>query len=134
MEERIRRFRELSSQLIGKRPSRGGKYPQELQEEAVGCARVAREQGSSLRALGAQLGISHATLCRWMALEKQAERGQDLAREVVSRPVAVRRVEIVPGARGRSECSGGLVLVTPQGYRVEGLVVADVARLLEVLR
>ncbi len=134
MEERIRRFRELATQLLGERPSRGGAYPAELREEALGCAQVARAQGRSVRELAVALGVSPAGLYSWMAIAKQAERGHDLAREVVACPVAVRRVEIVPEPRARDEGSSGLVLVTPRGYRVEGLGVGDVARLLEVLR
>ena len=134
MEERIRRFRALTTQLMSERASRGGAYPEELREEALSCAQVAREQGRSLRELAVALGVSPSALYSWMAIAKQAERGHDLAREVVSRPIAVRRVEIVPEQRARGEGSSGLVLVTPQGYRVEGLGVGDVARLLEVLR
>lgn len=134
MEERIRRFRELTTQLLGERPSRGGAYPAEVREEAIGCAQVARAQGRSLRELAVALGVSPAALYSWVAMAKEAERGHDLSREVVCRPVAVRRVEVVAGDRGRGECSSGLVLVTPHGYRVEGLGVGDVARLLEALR
>jgi transposase-like protein len=134
MEEQIRRFRELTSQLMGERPSRGVAYPEELREEALGCVHAARAQGRSLRELAVDLGVGASSLYSWVAIAKQAERGQDLAGKVVARPVAVRRVEVIPDARGRSECSGGLVLVTPQGYRVEGLGVGDVAQLLEVLR
>src|SRR5882724_1182864 len=105
MEERIRRFRELTTQLLGERPSGGGAYPAELREEAIGCAQVARAQGRSLRELAVALGVSPAALYSWVAMAKEAERGHDLAREVVCRPVAVRRVEVVPGDRARGEGS-----------------------------
>lgn len=119
MEERIRRFRELTSRLLGERTGRGTWYPQELREEAIGCAQAAAAQGSSLRGLAAALGVSHATLYRWVARGKE---------------IPVRKVEIVQSEPSRREGSTSLVLVTPQGYRVEGLGVGDVARLLEALR
>jgi DNA invertase Pin-like site-specific DNA recombinase len=118
MEERIRRFRELTSQLLSERRGLRGWYPEELQEEAIGCAQAAVAQGQSVRGVAAALGVSHGTLYRW--LEKRG--GQ------------LRKVEVVQSEVVRCERSSNLVLVTPQGYRVEGLGVGDVARLLEVLR
>lgn len=72
MEERIRRFRELSSRLVGDRAGRGSWYPQEVREEAVGCAQAALAEGGSLRDVSVALGVSHASLCRWVAREKRA--------------------------------------------------------------
>jgi hypothetical protein len=134
MEEQIGRFRELSRRLLGGRPGRSGWYPQELREVAVGCAQAAVAQGSNLRELAVALGVSHASLCRWVAKAKPGERGHDVARVAEGRCAPVHRVEIVPSEPAVGERSSGLVLVTPQGYRVEGLAVGDVARLLEVLR
>lgn len=133
MEERIRHFRELTTRLVGERTGRC-LYPQELREEAIDCAQEAAAQGGSLRKLAMALGVSHATLCRWVARARGAEQGRDLAREVVSCPVALRHVDVVQGELACGGGSSGLVLVTPQGYRVEGLGVSDVARLLEALR
>jgi hypothetical protein len=118
MEERFRRFRELISRLLGERAGRGAWYPPEIREEAIGCAQAAVAQGGNLREVSEALGVSHATLCRWMR----------------KRENALRKVEIVQSEPARREGSRGLVLVTPQGYRVEGLCVADVASLLEALR
>lgn len=118
MEERIRRFRELTSRLLSERSCRGAGYPEELREEAVGLVQEGLAQGSSLREVAVRLGVCHATLYRWLARKE----------------VRLRRVEIVPEPVTRCEAAHGLVLVTPQGYRVEGLGLGDVPRLLEMLR
>jgi hypothetical protein len=119
MEERIRRFRELTTRMLGERSGGGAWYPEELREEAIGCVQAATAQGSSVRGVAVALGVSHATLYRWMARKKR---------------VPVRKVEIVQSEPARREGSSSLVLVTPQGYRVEGLALGEVARLLETLR
>jgi len=118
MEERIVRFRELTRRLLSERTCRGAGYPEDLREEALGLVQEGLAQGASLREVAVKLGICPATLYRWLG-KKEGR---------------VRRVEIVPEPLLPVERAQGLVLVTPRGYRVEGLGLGDVTRLLEVLR
>jgi len=43
-------------------------YPEELRVEAL---RLFREEGKSLRAIGAQLGVSHQTVRNWIRQDDQ---------------------------------------------------------------
>jgi hypothetical protein len=95
----------------------GARYPEELRELAVSCWRRAAQEGHSRRRVAAALGIRVDTLRRWIAGAGQA--GESMAEvRVLSGPVAA------PG------CG---VVITPRGYRVEGLSVADLTLLLPVL-
>ena len=67
----------------------------------------------------AQLGVSRATLDRWLGEEPSGDSSP--VREVV-----VREEEAGAGA--------GLTLVTPKGFRIEGLAVADLSALVRSLR
>jgi hypothetical protein len=79
-----------------------------------------REEGRSLASLVAEYGISTSSYYLWRREGEADSPGQAF------RPVAV--TALVPAARG-----AGLSVVSPGGYRVEGLSVEDAARLLRAL-
>ena len=108
MEDRGKELREAIEE------SRGGKKrwrcPSSLRSEAVSYLKARRESGSLLSSLSVELGISGATVSRWL------EEGSGELR-----PVRVTDAPVL---------SGELRLVTPRGYRIEGLCVASAAALL----
>lgn len=89
----------------------------ELRARAVALARAARRSDRSWEEIAAELGVTATLLQKW-------------CRGAVS-PAFV-RVEIEESASGVA--SGGLRLVSPAGYVVEGLDVASAAELLRRLR
>lgn len=94
--------------------SRDG-YPPQLQRAAAEFAARLRADGWSDGRIAHELGLSPPTLRRWT---------KRLVPSVSAfRPVAV--VEEAPAATGPS-----LALVTPGGFRLEGLTVEDAAFLL----
>jgi len=119
MEERIRWLRDSVRRHLGGRTGRGVRYPRELREAAVACAQEALRAGKRVEAVAADLGVSGVTLARWL-----------------ERSPGVRRVEVVlePTAGAMAQPAKSLVLVTPQGYRVEGLDLGMMAVLLEALQ
>jgi transcriptional regulator with XRE-family HTH domain len=89
-----------------------------LRSEIVALVSARRERGVSLAAVAAELGVSESSLARWTSAEQVVE-VEGVLREVqVVRPVS--RV-------------AGLTLVTPRGYRVEGLDAEGAMRLLREL-
>src|SRR5687768_12565148 len=100
MDARVKRFRdEVSRQGLG---GVGKRYPAQLRALAVA---VAQERGNEpLARVAEDLGISAVSLQRWC---EQSE------------PACFRPIEVDPGSSGA--LAKGWVLITPRGYRVEGL-------------
>ncbi len=118
MDDRVRRLRSRLEALRRGRAPRGVRYAVELRAEVVGLAREAHGAGMGAGALAKQLGLPPGTITRW---------GRPIPRR------RLRRITIAPAPVASVPPSSplGPVLVTPQGWRVEGL---DVATLLRVLQ
>ena len=114
-------FRE-GLQEAGIQPGRGVRYPQALRRIAVDYAQEARHRGHSRRGCAENLGVSDVTLSRWIE-----EAGLPVPEFGETAPL--REVVLTDSRLGRS-----LSLVTPEGFRVEGLDVAELAELLRALR
>ena len=121
MDVRVRRFRKDARVENGGRTGRCRRYSRGLRARAVAYLREQMQGGSSPERVASELGVSGWSLVRW-------------SREVnVEKACGLRAVEVV--AEG-SETAPGLVvtLVTPDGYRVEGLRALEVGSVLEGLR
>jgi hypothetical protein len=96
----------------------GARYPEDLRGLALACWRQASEEGRSRREVAASLRIGAGTLARWIAVASESP-----------------AVESMPEVRvsGSLAAAGVGVVITPRGYRVEGLTVPDLALLLPVL-
>ena len=90
-----------------------------LRQEIVEYARHEVASGASVRAAARRLGVSNSTLTRWLEEGRQ--------------PSTFRPVEVQIAEEPAQEPSGELVLVSPGGYRVEGLDVEQLAMLLSRL-
>lgn len=118
---------ELAQEFVRRRDvlrqaGRGFRVPEELRRVAIRFGRWALEEGESLGEAAARLEVSRATLERWLDEEPAAE----------SSPVR----EVVVREAGTEKVGGGtdLTLVTPEGFRIEGLAVADLTELVRSLR
>ena len=109
-DERVRRFR-------GAR--RSGRCPVELRELAVDYACERAAEGAGIAEVARDLGTTAASLRVWM---EQAEPEFRAVQVVGALP---------PWAGDRSR--RGLSVLTPKGFRLEGLDVAAAARLLQLL-
>lgn len=103
----------LRAALARRGRGRGKRYPANLKQRIAAAATGLRERGQGWQAIGRIVGIPHETVRRFAG----ATGGR-----------AFMPVEVVGAA------SGGLSLVSPDGYRVEGLVAAEVAEILRRLR
>ena len=113
----LKKFQEAARErkmVPGKRPAR---YTWEHQEFAVEYARRELEAGLSKYAILRTLGVSDGTLTKWLSSEKKFSGN------------GFRRVELKE--EGRS--SVGLTMVTPGGYRIEGLSLEAAVSLLTAL-
>ena len=118
---------QLSQELGEIRTSRRSKRwrcPPELQSRVVSYAKVCRERGEPYFDIAVRLGLVESTLTRWFRTEKaQVQPG--------FRSVSIVRRD---GEEAIAEpFASQLRLLTPQGYRVEGLDAQTLAYLLRVL-
>ena len=89
---------------------RGRRYPADLRDDIVAAVRVARSKGTTAAELEQALGVPWNTMSRWVT-------AVGMARVIV--PVHVRPVE------RRSP-----TLVSPTGWRIEGLTLEELRLLL----
>jgi len=120
MDARVRRFRKQAREENRGRSGRRRRYSGSLRALAVGYLRQQMKRGSSTETVASELGVSGWSLIRWTR------------RTRVEKSVGLRPVAVVPdGAEVRSST---VTLVTPDGYRIEGLRGLDVRPVLEALR
>ncbi len=118
-----RELSELRRALADLGPSGPGRrVPHLLRERVLVAIRRRHQGGASLRQLGDALGLTAETLRRWLDAVEVAP----TAASPRPMPVAL----IAAPAQTRTALS----LVTPSGFRVEGLSVETVAELLARLR
>jgi hypothetical protein len=103
----------LRAALARRERGRGKRYPASLKQRIATAATALRERGQGWQTIGRFLGIPHETVRRFAG---------------ASEGPAFVPVEVV------GTVSGGLSLISPDGYRVEGLGAADVAEILRRLR
>ena len=116
----------LAEQFVQERNRRGSvgrgrRVEEDLRWVAVRFALWNRERGGDLADSAARLGVAGATLDRWLKARPPVE---PTLRQVVLRD------ELQPA----EIAARGLTLVTPDGFRVEGLDAAELASLLGLLR
>ena len=120
----------LAQELVALIPSKRDKRwrcPVELRSRVVAYARSCREKGEPVADIAIRLGLVESTLARWLRREKQSP-------NAALTSAGFRSVSIVPTGSGSfPESSPHLTLVTPQGFRVEGLDLASAAHLLRSL-
>jgi transposase-like protein len=104
--------RRLLREFAARERGRGKPYPAALRERATRWARRQAEGGASLRAIATTLGVHSESVRRWL-------QGTTAAATLVP-------VEVVAGPAE----AGTVVVVSPAGFRVEGLSVAAAAALL----
>jgi hypothetical protein len=120
MDAEIRQFRHAARTLNRGRTGTAVRYTPELRRQAVDIVRIRMAGGMSLAAAARLLGLRSRTVALWLRKHPQSR----------FRPVAV-------GVHGPSRFpdpgSWPVVLITPQGFRVEGLDAKDVAAVVRSL-
>ena len=108
----------LRRRVMEMEAGRGRRYSRELRSSAARVVAAARKAGWSWDRVSEELGISDETLRRW---ERERGRGSEpgLARVVIR--------------DDHAQMGGAICVVSPSGYRVEGLSIEEAATLLRAL-
>ena len=120
MEKKARRFREEAARYNRGRKGVRLRYPGNLRRQALSYCSERQRQGGSLKKIAEELGIHGWSLNRWI---REAKKKAEFV-----------KVEVQPPSKPNPAATGSCVLVTPEGYRVEGLTLNGVGHLLQVLR
>ena len=116
MDDRVRQLQLRIRALHRGQPANRIRYPQKLRAEIVAAAGAGHAAGRSVNSLARALGVSVPTLTTWL---RRPSRGQ------------LRRVAVAPNSMPALSLPTRPVVVTPHGFRIEGL---DLAGLITVLR
>ena len=108
------------------------RIPHPIRRQAIEYTRRQRTRGRNRSQISRLTGVSTDTLRRWITLENGRQRKQPRSL------VAVQVTDTHTCRPGRSEdlsdrAGQGLVLVSPSGFRLEGLSVDDAVRTMGVL-
>ena len=114
MDGKLRAFRKRARAENRGRPRLSRRYSRELRGVAVAYLKQRKREGATHERVARELGVASWTLSCWV---RDAEE----------------RVELVPVEVLESEESATPTLVTPRGYRVEGLSEESLVRLVERL-
>jgi transposase-like protein len=118
MEKRVQRLRREVSRVARGTPVRSRRYPERLRQEAVAVLEHRQKRGEGLRSTARLLGLTAETLRYWCRQQRNG---------------GLRPVQVAAEAPRPAEDPSRLILVTPGGYRVEGLALAQVVELVRVL-
>jgi len=127
MEKEVEQFRQEAQRLRGGRKGGALPFPEALRAFAVRYAQHTLEAGGTVVQAAERLGVSAPTLYEWRkgrtagrVREKPPEKSQALV------PVRVAERAAQSAVTGSQQ----VVLVSPSGWRVEGLSVESAAQLL----
>ena len=116
MDAKLRAFRKQARDENRGRTGTRRRYSRDLREAAVSHLRRRQQGGGRVSEVASELGVSGWSLSRWV-------------RDSESRPGLV-RVEVEQWEETATET---LTLVTPRGYRIEGLSEDGLIRMVERL-
>ena len=118
---------QLSQELGEIRTSRRSKRwrcPPDMQSRVVSYTKVCRDRGEPYFDIAVRLGLVESTLTRWFRTERAKEQPGFRSVSIVRRDVEETTAQPI---------ASQLRLLTPQGYRVEGLDAQTLAYLLRIL-
>ena len=92
-------------------------YPEQLRRMAAKYARKRVTAGKAIAAISKELGVAEQSLRNWMRADTD-----------------FRRVQVTEPVPAEQSDTGTLVLISPSGYRLEGLDMASAFQLLRTLR
>ena len=105
----------------------GRGYPQKLREDAIVYTKTMLDKGHAIGAIAHDLGLFPETLRRWV------QKGTQITEALESADIEGTNMPFVPVTVKESETMAALTIVTPTGYRLEGLDWSTAVKVIEVL-
>ena len=130
MDKELEQFRQEVERLRAGRKRGSGPFPEPLRAFAVRYLTYAQEKGDTLKAVVERLGVSEPTLQAW----RRGKTPGSKARTSEPRTAPLVPVVVHPGKEETApRVAATFAVVSPQGWRVEGLGLEEAAQLLRKL-
>jgi len=116
---------------------RGRRYSAKQQNKLLDKYHELRKAGNNAQKASKKVGVSYLTLLKW---EKKSgkriktKRGRPAGKKTLSKKSALRKALKVPKQKRATKQAGGLTLVTPSGFRIEGITSAELIKVLRGLK
>jgi len=131
VEKELEQFRQEAQRLRAGRAKGSGPFPEPLRAFAVRYLAQAQEKGETLKSVVERLGVSEPTLQAWRRGQtpgsKKTRSSEPRTQPLL--PVVVRP----PKAHAASPVATTFAVVSPEGWRVEGLGLEEAAQLMRRL-
>lgn len=113
---------------------RGQRYTAKQQAKLVDKYHELRKAGASADKAAKKVGISYITLLKWE--KKSGKKLKTKRGRPPGKKAALKKALKVPKKKGRPPKAkkGGLTLVTPTGFRIEGISTSELIRVLRELK
>lgn len=118
-----------------RKTKRGKRYNAKRQATLLNKYHELRKGGTSADKAAKKVGVSYLTLLKWE--KKSGKRIKTKRGRPARKNAALKKALKVPKKRGRpakAKKTGGLTLVTPSGFRIEGITSADLIKVLRGLK
>jgi transposase len=131
VEKELEQFRQEVERLRAGRKGGSGPFPEPLRAFAVRYLAYAQEKGDTVKAVVERLGVSEPTLQAW---RRGQTPGSKKTRSSEPRATPLRPVVVhPPKVHAPPPVATTFAVVSPQGWRVEGLSLEEAAQLLRRL-
>jgi hypothetical protein len=117
---------------------RGRRYSAKRQATLLNKYHELRKGGMSAQKAAKKVGVSYLTLLKWekkTGKRIKTKRGRPKGKKRMSKKAALKKALKVPkGKKKAVKRAGGLTLVTPSGFRIEGITPAELIKVLRGLK
>jgi hypothetical protein len=117
---------------------RGKRYSAKRQASLLDRYHELRKGGMSADKAAKNVGVSYLTLLKWekkTGKRIKTKRGRPRGKKGISKKTALQKALKVPkGKKKAATPSGGLTLVTPSGFKIEGITSAELIKVLRGLK
>lgn len=116
---------------------RGQRYTDAQQKSLLNKYHELRKSGATAEKAVKKVGVSYLTLLKWEKKYKKrikTKRGRPAGKKDMSKTKALKKALKVPKNVKAPAKKGGLTLVTPSGFRIEGITSAELIKVLRSLK
>jgi len=116
---------------------RGQRYSDKQQQALLDKYHELRKSGATAEKAVKKVGVSYLTLLKWekkYGKKIKTKRGRPAGNGSSSKKTALKKALKRPGKKVAAKSDEGLALVTPSGFRIEGISPAELIKVLRAMK